>query len=319
MYEQNFMPDTALLLADVAARIRANQGPVDRYLQQSGGYEAFNPFKDANDTSLLHREAGLPDKFWERLGIRHIIFNDHSETVPQGQWLLEADKLPHNWNSLKNSISIERLRAYIGNSSIIQFAGYANVDDAAGFWGGLFENVIKPLNKRDFEFIFHLGDTGSRSVFEVDEIVDIIGDYFSYGRVSLVLEEQEADKLLNKLYGGSYNANGQPDATEKYFFLFNTMRIDVLLILCATGVRLFSKDQQFDFAGSPVSNFHTHPYSWEFFDAGFRIGLLLRLDISHAIVLGQVFSYVCRVNTLMPMTRLLLQRIESWMSMLMKA
>jgi hypothetical protein len=84
--------------------------------------------------------------------------------------------------------------------------------------------VIKPLPKRDFEFVFYLGDVKKLHAFEVEEALDIMGDYTSHGRVTLVLDENEADSLYNKLNGPCLKTK------EKYRFLFNTMNIDVLLI-----------------------------------------------------------------------------------------
>lgn len=95
----------------------------------------------------------------------------------------------------------------------------------ADFWDKLYEDVIKPLHKRDFEFIFHLGDVTKKYAFEVEEMLDIMGDYTSHGRVTLVLDENEADSLYNKLNGPSLKTK------EKYRFLFDTMNIDMLLIV----------------------------------------------------------------------------------------
>ncbi|HEX6427546.1 MAG TPA: hypothetical protein VF008_07675 [Niastella sp.] len=312
MYVQNQMPKTAFLLADLAVNIREHQDPVDRYLQRSGAYEVFNPFQDTDEASSLQKDASLADTFWEGLGIRHVISNSH--TASQLHWPIAADAGSYRWNNLKNNGYIEKLRTYISNCSIIAFADYANVADATDIWDGFFEDVIKPLNKRDFEFIFRLGDITRRLVFELDEILDIIGDYSSHGRVSLVLDEQEADKLWNTLYGASYGATRSPDVRGKYLALFNAMRIDVLLILCSNRVLLFSRDGQLEFAARPMNNIHVPPQTIDCFHAGFRLGLLLHLDIPHAIVLAQAISGACLANAAIPMSRELLAYIDEWMS-----
>jgi hypothetical protein len=307
------MPNTAFLLADLAASIREHQDAVDRYLQQSGEYEVFNPFQGAGETSFQHMDASLPYTFWERLGIRHVISSIcHNRKASQDHWPIAADKVPYQWSSVKKDACIEKLRENISNCSIIEFADYANVDDVAGFWDGLFEDVIKPLNKRDFEFIFHLGDIARRLVFEVDEMLDIIGDYSSHGRVSLILDDQEAGKLWNTLHGGSYGGIRSPETMEKYQSLFNAMRIDVLLILYSNGVLLFSRDGRFDFATGPLNNINMYSHIRDCFQAGFQLGLLLHLDIPHAIVLGLAVSGACQANTSMPTSRELLAYIDEW-------
>ena len=177
------------------------------------------------DLRINEPDAGyLLDELLETLGIRRLKFNnDHSKST-----IIDNDnKALASWNRIKNDAIAEGLKALLSDCSIIEFADWAAVNDASGFWDRLYCDVIKPLNRRDFQFIFHIGDTTKKLVFEVDEILDIMGDYSSYGTVTLVLHEDEADKLLNRL--NVQNARGS--ISEKYRFLFNAIRLDVLLIL----------------------------------------------------------------------------------------
>jgi hypothetical protein len=108
---------------------------------------------------------------------------------------------------------------------IIRFTNWATTEGASDCWDQLYTDVIKPLNKRNFEFIFHLGNVTKKYAFEVEEILDIMGDYSSFGRVTLILNENEADSLWEKLNGPSQ------ETIKKYRFLFNTIRIDAMIIL----------------------------------------------------------------------------------------
>jgi hypothetical protein len=303
-------PDTALLLAKLADTIGEYHEPVDRYLQQSGQYEIFNPLQETAETAGKAMEAYFPHSFWERLGIRHIISNIHySNLASRGQsiTLTETDR----WGHMRNDASIEELTKYLSNCSIIQFAEYVSVKEAAGFWDGLFADVIKKsIDKRTIEFIFQLGDITGRTVFEVDEVMDIIGQYGKHGRVSLVMDEQEADKLWELLCGIHY----EPSPKEKYQLQFRTMRIDSLLILYNNGVLLCSKEGQTDFTGRSWNNCHGYPHSREFFLAGYRLGLMLHLSIPHAIVLGLAVSGTYRATASIPTSRTLLTYINDWMS-----
>jgi len=310
MFVQNHFPDTAFLLADLAASIRENQNRVDRYLQQDGAYEVFDPLHDADKTSPQTDEA-FPATFWERFGIRHIIFNSpYNITASKSQWSITGSLAPYRWSALKKDGCVESLSACFSNCSVVQFADYANVHDAADFWNGLFADVIKPLEKKDLEFIFQLGDVTGRTVFEVDEVLDIIGQYGRHGRVNMVMDEQEANTLWDVLCGIHYPASPK----EKYQLQFETMHIDTLLIFHNNGVRLISKEMQFDFAGRSLNNMHTYPHSKDFFLAGFRLGLLLRFDIPHAIVLGLVVSGAYRENASLPTSQTLLTYIDDWKS-----
>ena len=199
----------------------------------------------------------IPGKFWERLGIRRLTL-DHFQCKPAipDDWYSgneEAGKLLGRWNKIKNDGLIKDLSVIFSCCSIIEFADWSGVDDASGFWDGLYSDVIKSLEKRDFQFIFHLGDMAKKLIFEIDEVLDIMGDYSSHGKVTLVLDDHEADRLWCRL-------NGSPDAFmaglesstagERYLFLFNTMSIDVLRVLHGCRVVQLSRDGQFEITGT---------------------------------------------------------------------
>lgn len=192
MYVQNQTPNTASLLTDLAISIREQHDQVDGCLQQ---------------------DVHLSTAFWERLGIRHILFNNSfGKTASQDQGSEATGKIVNRWSHMREEGFVEKLKTYLGNCSVIQFSDYVHVESAAGFWDGLFADVIKTLDKRNIEFIFQLGDITGRSVAEVDEIIDIIGDYSLRGRVSMIMDEQEANNLWDLLCGVDY----EPPSIEKY-------------------------------------------------------------------------------------------------------
>ena len=301
----NHTPDTALLLAKLAETIREFSDPVDRYLQQGGEYEVVDPLRQTSETE--EPMAGyFPAAFWERLGIRHIVSNSHhSKTASHRQWTIVTDTDPYKWGHMRKDTSIEELTKYLSNCSIVQFADYVSVQEATGFWDGLFADVIKKgIDKQALAFIFQMGDVTGRTVYEVDEVLDVMGQYARHGSVSLVMDEQEADKLWDLLCGINY----EPSAKEKYQLQFSTMRIDHLLILYNNGVQLYSKEGQYDFTG------HTYPHNRAYFLTGYRLGLLLHLTIPHAIALGLAVSGAYQANGSLPISRTLLTYINDWVS-----
>jgi len=299
MYVLNHTPDTALLVTQLADTIREYHDPVDQYLQQSGEYEIFNPLLSATETTEQH----FPSAFWERLGIRHIISgNHHSKTASQKQETTVTDT-DCKWGHMRKDANVEALTKYLSSCSVIQFADYESVKDAACFWDGLFVDVIKKtIDKQTIDFIFQLGDITGRRVFEVDEVLDVIGEYSKHGKVSLVMDEREVLKLWDLLCGINY----EPSPKEKFQLMFGTLTIDFLLILYNSGVILCTKEGQYDFAGRSWNNMHMYPHSREFFLTGYRLGLLLHLSIPHAIVLGLAVSGVCNATASVPTSRTLL-------------
>lgn len=307
----NHTPDTALLLAKLADTIREFPDVVDRGLQQSGDYEIFNSLQGAVDTTEQH----FPSTFWERLGIRHIISANHnSKTASQGQETIATED-NNQWGHMRRDDRIEALTKYFSSCSVVQFADYVSVKNAACFWDGLFADVIKKaVEKQSIDYIFQLGDVTGRSVFEIDEVLDIIGQYSKYGSVSLVMDEPEALKLWEVLCGIDYD----PSPKEKFQLQFGTMHIDNFLVFYNNGILLNTKEGQSEFAGRSWNNMHTYPHSREFFLAGYRLGLLLPLTIPHAIVLGLAVSGTFRATASVPTSRTLLTYINDWLSTISK-
>lgn len=118
---------------------------------------------------------------------------------------------------------------------VVEFPEWAASEDTSAVWSRFYSNRIKPLQRRDFQFIFHLGDVSAKRVFDVDEVLDIMGDYSSHGSVTLVLSDLEADTLWRKLNGFDPGAILHGDESPRLVSLFNTMRIDSLVVLHDTG------------------------------------------------------------------------------------
>jgi hypothetical protein len=120
------------------------------------------------------------------------------------------------------------------------------------------------------------------------------------------MDEQEALKLWDLLCGVNY----EPSPKEKYQLQFSTMHIDYLLIYYNNGILLITKEGQFDFTAQSMNNIHTYPHSREFFLAGYRLGLLLHLDITHSIALGLAVSGAYGATASIPTSSTLLTYIN---------
>lgn len=199
---------------------------------------------------------------------------------------------------------------------IIEFADWATTENASDIWQQAFTDKVKRSTDRDFQFIFHLGDITRKKVFEIDEVLDIIGDYSSYGKVSMILDTQEADILWCRLNGRNGDAvpsaNGFAPSRDRYQSIFNTMRIDYLAVLQGPQVQHFSRDGQIQLASpAPVSilgivNARTR------FSIGCQLGVLLGLDCPHSVALGLAVSGAWSAPVTAPDTTALLGYMNEW-------
>lgn len=146
--------------------------------------------------------------------------------------------LPGRWGEIKSDTLIKQFSMIFSSWPVIEFPDWAGVSNASDFWDGLYTDVVKPLKKRDIRFIFHLGDVSKKLSFEIDEALDIIGDYSSIGKVQLKLDSHEADSLWCKLNGcdGATLSDARSSAArERYLFLFNMMSVASLMIVDGGG------------------------------------------------------------------------------------
>ncbi|PSL33339.1 hypothetical protein [Chitinophaga ginsengisoli] len=317
-------PDAGSLLAEVAGSIQDFNHSVDVYINHIGEYEIFNPFLSGLQIATTGINKPIPSRFWERLGIRHLILDtSFSRLVVSDDWQADhdnSDEDSKSWSHIKNEAIIEELSTLFKSSAIIQFADWADVIGASDYWEGIFYDVIKPLNRKDFQFVFRLGDVSKKSILEVDEILDIIGGYSSCGRVTVVLDHNEADKLWSKLNGVVYDitvSGARPqEARERQWYIFNTMNIDSLIVLYANRTILFSREQQSQFDGRAFENLYVPlpGHGRDCFDAGYRMGLLLQLNTPHCIALGQAVSGAFGRNESWPRAEVLLTYIKDWMA-----
>jgi hypothetical protein len=250
--------------------------------------------------------------------------------VPVDQYLRQIGEPimtnPFQGNTLTGCIRIggpmpKNERGDLFNSSpIIEFTDWAEVQNASGLWDGLYTDVIKPLKKRDFHFIFHLGDVANKLVYDIDEVLDIIGDYSSYGKVTLMLNNDEAGNLWSKLNGRSTDAGISGSASlrarEKYHFIFNTMSIDSLVILHGYSAVQLSRDGQVVLPGRPPAGNSEVMNVRARFSAGYQIGLLLQLETWHCMAFGLAVLGVGAGPSQSLNSSRLLAYIHDWISIL---
>jgi hypothetical protein len=197
MYTLTNQQNADAVLFDLLGTIQNFSDSTYTYLYHIGEQEVLNPFQRIDFMSI---NEPIPCEFFERFGIRRLILNAFpGRSAISDHFRVDHDKkniISRNWNSIKNDVIIEELKTLFRGCDIIQFADWASVYHASDFWDGLLSDVIRPLKKKDFQFIFYLGNPTKKSVFETDEILDIMGEYSSCGKVTLVLDENEADKLF---------------------------------------------------------------------------------------------------------------------------
>jgi hypothetical protein len=277
------------------------------------------------NTQGIHEDV-LP-KILQLLGIRSMTLNSRHDLVPLATISVDIPKSAskqYQWQYIRSSFVIQELQSLFQNCRIIAFNDWSKLAAASDLWTGLLTDVIKPIEKKDLEFIFYLGDPQKKLSFQVDEVLDIISDFSYYGQVTFALDEGEAINLWRVLNGVHWDTpvtvQGYPDLKRKYVSIFQAMNIARLLIYSANNAILFTKLEQFALAHKQVASaIEMATDARLHFIKGFSIGLIHQLDMAHCLALGLiVFGSYGELRT-SPDKKDLIAYINRWIDDLQKS
>ena len=267
------------------------------------------------------KEAKLPE-FLANLGVRSLTLSSpYAEDAfsRSAVDIEESGNKGDRWSEIKSEKLIYDLSKLFRACRTIAFDDWANLANSSDLWTGLLNDVIRPLQKKDLDFIFYLGDPTKKLSFEVDEILDVISEFSKHGRVTFCLDESEAVKLWMVLNGESPDSALRSftpsDLKRKYFSIFRTMAVDQLLIYSANDALVYSEDQQFVLTRKVVDhNIEIAEDARDNFVAGFAMGLILQLDIKYCIALGLIVFGSHGEKNSNPDKDDLLAYIEKWLT-----
>jgi hypothetical protein len=314
--DNNHLKNMHAILTELSGSLQKNDDVIDYYFNEFKEGEMLNPFLAGGKINSVGSNEALPPEFFSRFGIRAMVLE-----TPHGRLSLSernfVDIISKNagaftWRDLKSDLIMEDLRMLFANSQIVEFAHWADVENAGDIWDNLRRDIIMPLKRNDFEFIFHMGDAAKKLGFEVDEFLDIISSYELFGRVTLVLDEQNAVRLWDKLSGqdSHFEFSTLPGLNEKCRSLFDLMDVSHLVIDSLSAVLIFSRQNQIEITACKSSG--AAKISTKHFDAGYILGLMLKIGISQSIALGLAVSGVYTESGSKPNSKILIYYIEKW-------
>jgi hypothetical protein len=283
-------------------------------LQEMDHSDTIGP--DVSVSQLRISEGRLP-RFLQQAGIRSMTLNDidNIDKSLATVSIMAQDIQGSAGSFFRNASLASHLRSIFKHCRTIAFTDWALFANASDSWDALLTEVIKPLHTRDMEFIFYLGNVSSIPVFLVDEMLDIMGDFSRYGRVTFSLDQQEMVKLWESLNGVKSAADDSwPfDYEARCMSLFNTMNVHRMLVYASNGVSLFMKEQRFNLSRQVLaSHIENGAHARNDFINGYCMGLSLGLDIALCIALGVVFYAVKGEKNMYPNREMLLNYIRSW-------
>lgn len=306
---------------DSLATVLQQCGTLQQVYLGSGPAGIHQPAKPATSSSngFRYKEGALP-LFLQAGGLRSmtVVGMDDLDTELAAAAAIADQEAKAPGSLLRHPGMVGHLQNIFQHACTVAFADWALFASASDCWDALLTQVIKPAKRKDHEFIFYLGDISGTPVFLVDEMIDIIGEYARYGKVTFILDQQEMLRLWQGLNGvRRTSGDSWPfDYEEKYRALFNAMNIHDLVVYAANGVSLYAKDQRFNLnrrilPGSIENSGHAR----NDFINGYSMGLSLRLDIAQCIALGIVYYSARGEYKDTPNREMLLNYIRTWQSL----
>jgi hypothetical protein len=309
--------NTHTILTEVLGSLQKMGGTIDSYFDHVNEGEILNSFLAGESINSIGNYEELPPEFFRGLGIRKLILDSLHGRLSLSEKnfidIINKNAAAYRWRELKSDLIMGDLKMLFENSRIVEFAKWSDAGNASDIWDNLRRDVIMPLKRNEYDFIFCLGDTAKKPVFEVDEILDIISGYALHGRVTLILDAQNAVNLWEKLCGrDSYNEfSTSPGLNEKCRALFDLVDINYLIIDTFSTTLMFFRENQFEITVSKSPGISGRRN--DHFDDGYILGLILKIDPLHSVALGLAVSGVYAESDTKPDSRMLLSFIEKWM------
>lgn len=196
----------------------------------------------------------------------------------------------YTWQYLKKTIGIAKMRNCVSECSMIALVNWASLPHATDIWEGLLEEVIRPMGKKDFMFLFDLGDPSNKTAEEIDQVLDLISCFSCYGKVTLSLNENETLKIWAALNGivfhGASGKQGLPKVEEAADSLYKSMNINTLLLHTRFQFILFHAKQKLQLDRRIGGRPKVLTGGGDNMNAGYCFGLLNRLTLTESMLLG---------------------------------
>jgi hypothetical protein len=228
----------------------------------------------------------------------------------------------YNWRYIKEKLDLGKLIKSLAATRLYALVDWANVAEATDIWQGFLDDVIRPAGKKDQYFLFDLCDPSKKSSEQIDEMLDLISDFSEYGKVTLGLNENEANKIWLALNGhdhvGGHDGVELPPINTVGYFIYRAMNIDTLLIhpIDRTIVFRNQKDEKkpsvIELFGHVVSKPKVQTGGGDNLNAGYCLGLLVGLEVHQCMLLGMAASGAYVKNGASSDVNDLIQYLEHW-------
>lgn len=222
----------------------------------------------------------------------------------------------YTWSYVRSTLGIEKITKAALDSALIALVDWANLPHASDIWDGFLHDVIKPSGRRDFIFLFDLCDPSKKTTQQIDDVLDLISCFSTYGKVTLGLNENETLKIWCAIRGVDCNSPRScekiPSLKEAACMLFKTLNIHNLLIHPVDRTLVFGAQGNLELMGRLVTTPKVLTGGGDNLNAGFALGVLAGFSMEHCMLLGMAASGAYIENGTSPDLPALIAYLDVW-------
>lgn len=222
----------------------------------------------------------------------------------------------YDWKYISSVLGKKAIQGAIDASAVVCLVDWSNLPHGSDIWNGLLDDVIKPSGRTDFEFLFDLCDPSKKTTEQIDELLDLIGCFSSYGAVTLALNENETLRIWSAIKGLDLDIIADrkcsPDIRTAGEDLYKTMNIKTIVIHPIDRCIVLQDRKIIEFEGRLEKAPKIITGAGDNFNAGYCLGLLAKLPLHHIILLGMAAAGAYVKYGYSPDLKSLISYIDQW-------
>ncbi len=213
------------------------------------------------------------------------------------------------WEKVKSVMGLPHLERLFAESQLLALVDWSNLPLANDLLQGILREVVPKTAGGNQHFFFDLADPTAKSPAEIMAILETMGSYAAYGKVTLGVNENEALFLYQIYYSDQPKPETLIDLGQA---IFAQLSVNELVIHPLDRALYISADHAVEQAGRVVKEPKIQTGAGDNLNAGYCLGIQLNLSPSACLVcgMGNSGAYVSLGHS--PSKAELMDYLEKW-------
>lgn len=219
-----------------------------------------------------------------------------------------VEELNHSdWSVLKERVGLDTLIKAAESSALVGMLNWGELEKSTSVWKGFLHEVLPACKHVNLIIFADLSDCSKRSHEEIKEILLLLQESSSHGKVILSLNLNEAHTLHKVIYS---KPTAENDLVKLGETLLQKLELNMLLLHNRKEAVAVTREKSARRPSLFVESPKLLTGAGDNFNAGFCLGQLLDLDLDDSLVLAHTVSNYYIENGSSPTVDNLLDRIE---------